>query len=275
VDLSITDTALGIQTSLFQANSTALLIQNAYLDNVARAVANDVLGNTLLEGSTGITLIDSWGFGLVTDGSGNSSFSGAVDIPTMTRVSSLLDTTTTSNMPQSRFFTRRRPQYTDIGLSQIFDVTEYGAVGDGSTDNTAALNSIFAMAANMSSIVYIPFGVYKILDTVRIPVGSRIIGQAWSQIMATGPNFETASNPRVAVQVGIAGDVGVIEIQNLMFTVSGPTAGAILVEWNVHELSQGSAGMWGKQPPFLIRYSQDILVYPLSIRYLYCERNNY
>jgi hypothetical protein len=161
-------------------------------------------------------------------------------------------------MPQSKFFTRRRPQYTNIGLTQIFDVTQYGAVGDGQTDNTAVFNSILAIAVNMSSVVYIPFGVYKITDTVQIPVGSRIIGQVWSQIMATGPKFETESNPRVAVQVGQVGDVGVVEIQNLMFTVSGPTAGAILVEWNIHELSQGSAGMWGKQfplPPVLCRPS--------------------
>lgn len=247
VDLSIKDTALGIQTSLFETNSTALLIQNGYMENVARGVANDVLGNTLLEGSSGVTLIDSWGFGLMADASGNATFSGATEIPTMTRNSSLIDTSTTSSMPQSKFFTRRRPQYNNIGLTQIFDVTQYGAVGDGQTDNTAVLNSILAIAVNMSSVVYIPFGVYKITDTVQIPVGSRIIGQVWSQIMATGPKFEIESNPRVAVQVGQVGDVGVVEIQNLMFTVSGPTAGAILVEWNIHELSQGSAGMWGKQ----------------------------
>lgn len=63
--------------------------------------------------------------------------------------------------------------------------------------------------------------------------------------MATGANFQDVKNPRVAVQVGQPGDVGVIEIQDMMFTVSGPTAGAILVEWNVHEISQGSVGLWG------------------------------
>ncbi|TGO52576.1 hypothetical protein BOTNAR_0319g00050 [Botryotinia narcissicola] len=97
----------------------------------------------------------------------------------------------------------------------------------------------------MSSIVFIPFGLYKIFDTVHIPVGSRIVGQAWSQIMATGDKFQDINNPRVAVQVGNFGDIGVIEIQDVMFTVSDPTAGAILVEWNVHKILQGSVGMWG------------------------------
>jgi glucan 1,3-beta-glucosidase len=33
-------------------------------------------------------------------------------------------------------------------------------------------------------------------------------------------------------------------MSDLLFTVQGATAGAILVEWNVHEAGQGSAGMW-------------------------------
>lgn len=104
----------------------------------------------------------------------------------------------------------------------------------------------------MSSIVFFPFGSYVITDTLRIPVGSRIVGQAWSQIMAKGAKFQDALNPRVAVQVGMDGDIGIIEIQDMMFTVSGPTAGAILVEWNVHESTQGSAGLWGKHYTLLI-----------------------
>ncbi|KAF7872922.1 uncharacterized protein EAF02_008993 [Botrytis sinoallii] len=186
LDLVIENTPIGIETSLFSTNSTSLLIENAYLNNVSKVVTNNQNAHTLLAGSSDVTTIDSW----------------------------------------------------------RFDVTTYGAVGDGQTDDTAALNSIFAFAANMSSIVFIPFGVYKIFDTVHIPVGSRIVGQAWGQIMATGDKFQDINNPRVAVQVGNSGDIGVIEIQDMMFTVSGPTAGAILVEWNVHEIIQGSVGMW-------------------------------
>jgi hypothetical protein len=31
-----------------------------------------------------------------------------------------------------------------------------------------------------------------------------------------------------------------MEISDMLFTVKGPTAGAILMEWNVHEKGQGS-----------------------------------
>lgn len=84
-------------------------------------------------------------------------------------------------------------------------------------------------------------------DTLCVPVGSRILGQAWSQIVAKGANFEDEMNTRVVIQVGRAGDVGIIEIQSMMFAVSDATAGAVLLEWNVHESTQGSSGMWGEK----------------------------
>lgn len=169
----------------------------------------------------------------------------AVNIPTMNRTESLLSSELAYVKPN--FYTRRRPKYIDTGSSQIINIKTAGAKGDGVTDDTSALNSIFSAAANMSSIVYIPYGVYVITDTVRIPVGSRIIGQAWPQIMAKGPKFRDPMFTHVAVKVGDPGESGVVEIQDIMFTVSGATAGAILLQWNVHEKTQGSAGLWGKE----------------------------
>ncbi|KAF5016394.1 hypothetical protein F66182_11936, partial [Fusarium sp. NRRL 66182] len=142
------------------------------------------------------------------------------------------------------FFTRRRPQYYDLQGSQVFDVRSYGAKGDGNTDDTVVLNSILDVAANLSAIVYFPYGIYVIHDTLNIPKNSRIIGQAWPQIMAKGSKFQDINAPHVAVRVGSPGDVGIAEIQNLLFTVSGPTAGTILMEWNIHESVQGSVGLW-------------------------------
>ncbi|KAL3421768.1 hypothetical protein PVAG01_05924 [Phlyctema vagabunda] len=83
-----------------------------------------------------------------------------------------------------------------------------------------------------------------VTDTIRFPVGSRVIGQAWSQIMGTGTKFEDANHPRAVVQMGNVGDVGILEVQDMLFTVLGPTAGAVVVEWNIAESSQGSAGLW-------------------------------
>lgn len=48
------------------------------------------------------------------------------------------------------------------------------------------------------------------------------------------------------LRVGNVGDVGTMEMQDLIFTTQGPTAGAILVEWNIQAKSPGSAGLWGE-----------------------------
>lgn len=58
--------------------------------------------------------------------------------------------------------------------------------------------------------------------------------------MASGDNFSDKSNPRVMVQVGQTGQSGDVEMQDLMFTVKGAMAGAILLEWNLRSSSAGA-----------------------------------
>ncbi|KAJ5553987.1 hypothetical protein N7513_003946 [Penicillium frequentans] len=240
VDAIIANTATGITTTLYNRNSTALLLQNVGFYNTRNAIIDENVNEALIPGGDQ-TILDSWGFGMVNDPAGSRFVSGA-NLLAMNRSSALVGNTTYNI--QSNFFTRRRPKYDDPGNTQVLDVKALGAKGDGVADDTTVLNSILTRAANMSSIVYFPHGIYVIKDTLKIPRNSRILGQAWSQIMATGSKFEDVERPHVAVKVGNDGDVGIVEIQDLLFTVSGPTAGAVLLEWNVHESTQGSAGLW-------------------------------
>lgn len=46
------------------------------------------------------------------------------------------------------------------------------------------------------------------------------------------------------VKVGNKGETGSLEIVEMLFSVRGPTAGIILMEWNVKASSLGNAGMW-------------------------------
>ena len=48
------------------------------------------------------------------------------------------------------------------------------------------------------------------------------------------------------IKVGNRNDVGTVEMQDLLITTKGGTAGAILIQWNVREKTQGSAALWGK-----------------------------
>jgi hypothetical protein len=239
-DAIIANTPNGIVTSLYAENSTSLLLQNVGFFNVETAVVDSVKNQILLAGGNEV-LKDSWGFGKISDATGSGSFVNGQDIAVMNRTEEIVGT---QAYVKPNLYTRRRPQYEDLSIDNIVNVKKYGVKGDGSTDDTVTLNWVLSFAANLSSVVYFPHGVYKITDTLKVPVGSRIMGQAWPQIMATGSKFEDSNNPRAAVKVGDPGDVGIIEIQDMLFTVSGPTAGAVLVEWNVEQSSKGSAAMW-------------------------------
>lgn len=81
-------------------------------------------------------------------------------------------------------------------------------------------------------------------STILIPSNIRITGQVWSQIVASGPYFSDASNPKVMVQVGSQGDAGTVEISDMLFTSIGALPGLIMLEWNVQADSRGSVGMW-------------------------------
>jgi len=48
------------------------------------------------------------------------------------------------------------------------------------------------------------------------------------------------------LRVGKEGDVGSVEMQDLLFTTKGNTAGVVLVEWNIKADKQGSAALWGE-----------------------------
>lgn len=238
-DMRMKNVRVGISTSMMSDNSTALLLSNSEFYDVSTIVEDTPKRQVLLPGGAK-TSVGSWGFGRVTNADGNTAFHNGAKLDSPVRPSSLI---TGGN---NQFFTRRRPKYDNLGFSQIIDARAYGAHGDGKTDDAPILNYILSAAANMSAIVYLPFGVYVIKDTIEIPVGSRIIGQAWPQLMATGPKFANAMQPHVAIRVGQPGQAGVVELQSMMFTVKGATAGAVMMEWNVHEAGQGSAGLWGQ-----------------------------
>ncbi|OIW28355.1 pectin lyase-like protein, partial [Coniochaeta ligniaria NRRL 30616] len=241
LDSTMSQLTLGISTTLLAENSTSLLLQNFAMSNVVVAVQDSARGTAMLAGGASVS-ISSWGFGnIVTGESGTSSFQNGNGIPAANRSSRL---TAASGGSATSFFARSAPTYKDVAVGGFMNIKSYGAKGDGTTDDTAIINQVLAVAANASQIVFFPYGMYMVSDMVRIPLGSRIVGQVWPQIVATGSKFEDMRSPRPVVQVGVPGDVGTVEISDIMVSVRGPTAGAVLMEWNVHEETQGSAALW-------------------------------
>ncbi|KAG6373189.1 glycoside hydrolase family 55 protein [Boletus reticuloceps] len=144
-----------------------------------------------------------------------------------------------------RIFGKARPQYADYATSQIISVKSQGAKGDGRTDDTAAIQNVFNQYAGCK-IIFFDAGVYYVTDTITIPAGTQIVGEAWTVILGGGSNFQSQTNPRVVVQAGTPGSQGIMEISGILFSTAGPAPGAIVLEWNVHDPSgqQGAAGLW-------------------------------
>ncbi|KAL1962380.1 hypothetical protein VTN77DRAFT_9719 [Rasamsonia byssochlamydoides] len=159
------------------------------------------------------------------------------------------NTLTTSTKPsvllnaQGKVFERSKPQYETYPVSSFVSVKSAGAKGDGVTDDTAAIQQVLDSATE-DQIVYFDHGAYLITSTIKVPKNIKITGEIWPLLMASGSAFADENNPIPMLQIGQPGDVGSVEISDLILETKGPAPGAILMEWNVAEASQGSVGMW-------------------------------
>jgi hypothetical protein len=240
LDSSFSNVGTGFQLSAPTTNGKVTLnLFNVAMSNVRTGVQYKD-GKTLLGG--GSQTIKAWGVGKRYDTTNGEAAGvwqdGAHYAHTPDISPSLLD-------GNKGFFARTKPQYQDVAASQFINVkSAFNAAGDGKTDDSGALNRALQESANSGRILWIPAGVYLVKDTVTIPSGAKVVGQLWSQIMGAGSRFSDINNPYPVVKVGNKGDVGTVEIQDLLFTVKGATAGAIVLQWNIHESSPGSAAMW-------------------------------
>ncbi|KAL2372532.1 hypothetical protein RJZ57_003006 [Blastomyces gilchristii] len=218
--------------------TTGITLDNVAFEEVRNAVADNE-GKVYLAGS--VLSVDTWAIGPVYFDISQRDYTLGMDFTTK-RESTLLADQSTS-LPKAPFFERQKPQYEAIPASKFVHMKDH-AKGDGVTDDTAAFQSVLSQYASSDNIIFVDAGSYILTDTITIPVGAKIVGEGWSQLVAFGPNFQDERNPRPLVRVGNDGDHGDVEIQDLLFTTKGPTAGAVLVEWNIKATCSGCAGMW-------------------------------
>lgn len=148
------------------------------------------------------------------------------------------------DLERNAYLDRPRNQYTENGGSDIVQVKNNGAKGDGSTDDTAALQKIFDDNAGKDKVIYLDSGTYIITDILTVQKGCQIVGEAWSQLAAKGDAFGNASKPKVILRVGDEGDVGSVELQDIILTSIGPAPGVVLMQWNIQADAAGSASLW-------------------------------
>ncbi|KAK3995203.1 pectin lyase fold/virulence factor [Cladorrhinum sp. PSN332] len=145
----------------------------------------------------------------------------------------------------NKFYTHSKPQYENVPLSSFISARDTGAKGNGMADDTTALNKLFASAASQNKVVFIDSGIYKVTGTIKIPAGSRIIGEAaYPVILSSGAYFADAKKPKPVVQVGSSSSRGTIEWSNTIVSTQGAQAGAILIEFNLEAHGSTPSGLW-------------------------------
>ncbi|KAI0082027.1 exo-beta-1,3-glucanase [Panus rudis PR-1116 ss-1] len=238
VDGVVTNTPLFIRLSNPSNGALhgSLVLNNIKLNNVAQAAVAVNGGATLLNG--GSYTIDTWAQGNIYSGTNPAKSFVQGNIGSIQKPGAILD-------GSGRIFGKMHPQYADYAVDQFISVKSQGAKGDGHNDDTQAIKNVIAQYAGCK-IIFFDAGTYLVSSTITFPAGTQVVGEAWSVIMGTGNAFTDYNNPQPVVRVGDPGSQGVLEISDIIFSTRGPAAGAVVVEWNVHDPAgqQGAAGIW-------------------------------
>lgn len=235
LDSKISNVPIGIST-LYKPDSpytnNTLVLNNVDMsEGVPVAVQYAKDGTTLLEGNK---LVDGW-----VQGKDYSSGKGVA----VQKAQDTIKIPKALLAGDGKVFTRTKPQYETVASSRFVSVKSAGAAGDGKTDDTAAIQKVFD-SAKEGDVVYFDHGAYLISDTVQIPKNIKITGEMWPLLMATGEKFTDASKPVAVFEVGKPGDVGNVEMSDLVIETKGALPGAILMQWNLAGSEQGEAGLW-------------------------------
>ncbi|KAL4949464.1 pectate lyase superfamily protein-domain-containing protein [Aspergillus filifer] len=209
-----------------------------------------VLDNTRIDGPIvdtsgrqylGAGYYDNWVLGPTYSGNTRSWTAGAsLSYP---RESSLLGSRV-DGLNNAPYLERAKNQYANRSIADFVQLKSLGVKGDGVTDDTVAIQRALNEYGSGDKIIFVDAGTYILTDTVIVPKDAKIHGEAWSQFVASGSRFSDTSNPRVMLRIGNGGDVGTVEMQDLILTTRGGTAGAVLMEWNVRAASPGAAALW-------------------------------
>lgn len=90
---------------------------------------------------------------------------------------------------------------------QVFNVKAYGAKGDGTTDDTSAIQSALS-AAPSGSVVFMPYGSYVVSAPITIPPGVTLQGSSrtfWFPSEGGTPNGVLAPQTKVVASVAFSG----------------------------------------------------------------------
>ncbi len=107
--------------------------------------------------------------------------------------------------------------------NQVFNVKAYGAVGDGTTDDTAAIQA--AITAMTGGTLFFPAGTYKTTTPLNLKSNTKMSGVGQGQSIINGTYAPT---DRGAIELGVAGFVQFITIEQLTFNTTGGNSAVLI-----------------------------------------------
>ena len=137
--------------------------------------------------------------------------------------------------------------------AQVFNVLDYGATGNGTTNDYAACQAAVTAAAGVGP-VYLPSGTYLVKNSIKLPSYSRIYGDGDTSIITPGPTFLSSGRPAPLEATGAGFSNIIIENLNVQGSVanaagahnislqSSTTLSNIIVR-NVTSCNAGSTGV--------------------------------
>jgi glucan 1,3-beta-glucosidase len=224
LDSIITNTPIGVNTSFTQDSvphtGGTLILDNVDFTSCTTAVQN-AAGEALLKGNKKVA---TWA-------QGNAAAAGPV------KPQSLLG--------ENGWFERSKPQYENVDVSKFVSLKSKGAVGDGKTDDTKAIQDAINGLQD-GQVLHADHGGYLITKTIDIPAEKniKIVGEIYTMFFITGKFFSNMDDPQPGFRVGKkSGDKGSFEMSDAIISTQGPAPGGILMEWNI-AAEAGKAGLW-------------------------------
>lgn len=119
-----------------------------------------------LDGANGLTVTGAVtsGGGFTQTGTSANTFTGATSVNGLTNSGSFTQTGTSANT-----FTGTTTLPVIDNGGQVFNVKAYGATGNGTTDDTAAIQAAITAAVVTGGTVFFPPGTYDITSTLGVP----------------------------------------------------------------------------------------------------------
>ena len=145
----------------------------------------------------------------------------------------------------SRMRRESRPRPTFESAAEPANVLRFGAKGDGIHDDTEA----FKQAIAASEVVFVPWGLFRVTDTLLLRSNTKIVGEGLSHIWLgnNSAGFDDPTHPKPLI---LAPDDPAAEVwlADLRIYCGSGNSGAVSVHW----MAGSASGIWDVHMPFYL-----------------------